>query len=72
MKTQLKIYTHQIVRMKNHLPTQISNFFDLYVEVQRMPPTLRPFRYRSFGHFILTSSAGKPCKPMKFIFQRIK
>lgn len=42
------------------LPALTLNFLDLYVEVHRMPPTLRPFRYRSFGHFILTSRWGRP------------
>lgn len=42
------------------LPALILNFWDLYVEVHRMPPTLRLFKYRSFGHFILTSRCGRP------------
>lgn len=42
------------------LPALTLNFLDLYVEVHRMPPTLRLFKYRSFGHFILMSRCGKP------------
>lgn len=42
------------------LPQLTLNFFDLYVDVQRMPPTLRPFKYRSFGHLIVTLIKGKP------------
>lgn len=62
------IYVCLIINRRNHktfqdivyLPALILNFFDLNVEVHRMPPTLRPFKYRSFGHFILTSRYGNP------------
>lgn len=50
-------FAHQ---RKEYLPALTLNFLDLYVDVHKMPPTLRPSKYRSFGHFILTSSEGIP------------
>jgi hypothetical protein len=34
----------QITEKELYLPVLTLNFFDLYVEVERMPPTLRPFK----------------------------
>jgi hypothetical protein len=57
---QFVIIELHLLHKNTLLPALILNFFDLYVEVHKMPPTLNPFKYRSFGHLILTSMHGNP------------